>query len=370
MSLAAIELVEISLPLTEPFETSFGRTGVRRIVLVGLHGGGAIGWGEIVAGEGPLYSYETVTTAWHVIRDFFAGALLERPLADLDDLATRISIFKGHPMARAGLELAFTDLAARLRNQSLSSVLGGTRREVPVGVSLGIQPTLGALLERVDRHLALGYQRIKLKIKPGWDVEVVREVRRRHPGIALSVDANAAYRLADAAHLARLDEFDLMMIEQPLDHDDLEDHAVLQEKLRTSVCLDESITTARVARRALDRGSCRIINVKVGRVGGYSQALAIHQLCLARGVPLWCGGMLESGVGRAHNVALASLPGFTLPGDISASRRYFSRDLVRPEIEVSPAGTVKVPAAAGLGHELDWAFIEDHMVARERIGRT
>lgn len=366
----AVDLVELSLPLNEPFETSFGRTEIRRLFLVALHGGGATGWGEIVAAEDPLYSYETVDTAWHVVRAFFAGPLLGRPLGNLEDMVDRLSPFKGHPMARAGLELAFTDLCARLRGESVSKVLGGTRSRVAVGVSLGIQPSLSALLERVDSHLALGYQRIKLKIKPGWDLDIVREVRKRHPGILLSVDANAAYRLADADHLASLDEFGLLMIEQPLEHDDLEDHAVLQARLRTPVCLDESITSARVARRALDRGSCRIINMKVGRVGGYSQALEIHDLCVSRDVPLWCGGMLESGIGRAHNVALASLPGFTLPGDISASRRYFSHDVIRPEVEVAQDGTVAVPPGVGLGYDLDHEFVEQHTVTRERISKA
>jgi O-succinylbenzoate synthase len=238
-----------------------------------------------------------------------------------------------------------------------------------VGVILGIQPRVEELFARVDRYLALGYQRIKLKIKPGWDVDVVQEVRRRHDGILLSADANAAYSLADREHLKRLDAARLLMIEQPLGHDDILDHATLQKEMATALCLDESVTGLARARQALDVGACRIVNMKVGRVGGYSQALAIHDLCVSRGVPLWCGGMLESGIGRAHNVALASLPGFTLPGDISASRRYFARDIIAPEVEVASDGTITVPERPGLGFELDVPFLESHSEAVERMIR-
>jgi O-succinylbenzoate synthase len=272
-------------------------------------------------------------------------------------------------MAKAGLELACADLAAQMQNKSLSGFIRGTRHRVPVGVSLGIQPTLDALLDRVDKYLELGYQRIKLKIKPGWDVEVVAEVRRRHPHILLSVDANAAYTLKDVEHLRALDDFGLLMIEQPLNHDDLLDHARLQKELRTPICLDESITTLRRAEQALDLESCRLINIKIGRVGGYSQALAIHDLCKERGIPVWCGGMLESGIGRAHNLALASLPGFTLPGDISASSRYFDRDVIVPEVQVAGDGTVEVPSRPGLGFKVDLAYIEKCTEAAEQIER-
>jgi O-succinylbenzoate synthase len=318
----------------------------------------------------PLYSYETVGTARHVLRDYFAPALLDGPVGGLDDLVSRLGRFRGHPMARAGLELAFVDLLARLRGEALSRVLGGSRKRVPVGVSLGIQASVEPLVERVDRHLDLGYQRIKLKIKPGWDLDVVETVRRRHPDIMLSVDANAAYTLADRDHLRRLDDFGLLMIEQPLGHDDLLDHAELQRQLETSLCLDESIVSLRRAEQALAAGSCRIVNMKVGRVGGYSQALPIHDLCRRLGVPLWCGGMLESGVGRAHNVALASLPSFSLPGDISASRRYFARDIIVPEVEVAADGTVAVPQGPGLGYELDTDYIVSRTEALERFARA
>ena len=353
-----IELRLIRLPLLEPFETSFGKIDSRLIFLVCLQADGLKGWGEVVASEEPRYSYETVRTAFHVIRDFFAPALLTEPINDLDDLARRLSPFRGHNMAKAGLELAYMDLLAQMNHQSLSALIGGELDRVAVGVSLGIQPTLSKLLQRVDRYLSLGYQRIKLKIKPGWDLDVVDEVRRRHPDILLSVDANSAYTLDDQDHLKQLDDFDLLMIEQPLQNDDLVDHAKLQSVMKTRLCLDESIISERHARLALDLESCRIINIKVGRVGGYSQVLGIHNLCVSRKVPVWCGGMLESGIGRAHNIAIASLKGFTLPGDISASSRYFERDIISPGVAVAADGTVAVPGGPGLGFEVDLSFIE------------
>ena len=364
-----VELRLVRLSLVEPFETSFGKIDSRLIFLVSLTAGGLRGWGEVVAAEKPLYSYETVGTAFHVIKDFLAPALLSDSLTSINDLAQRFSRFRGHNMAKAGLELAFMDLLAQLNSQSLSAQIGGERKTIPVGVSLGIQPTITALLKRVDRYLGLGYQRIKLKIKPGWDLDVVDEVRRTHPNILLSVDANSAYTLSDVNHLRRLDDYDLLMIEQPLQNDDLIDHAKLQRLLQTSICLDESIVGQRQANAALDLESCRIINIKIGRVGGYSEALAIHDLCAGRNIPVWCGGMLESGIGRAHNIALASLAGFTLPGDISASARYFERDLISPEVTVAYDGTVAVPDAVGLGFAVDLPFIESRTETRLNLAR-
>ena len=369
IKLDGVEIRLIRLPLLEPFETSFGAIDSRLIFLLCLQADGLRGWGEVVASEEPRYSYETVRTAFHVIKDFFGPALLTAPVRDLDDLAQRLAPFRGHNMAKAGLELAFMDLLAQVKQQSLSTLLGGELKRVNVGVSLGIQPTLSKLLSRVDRYLDLGYQRIKLKIKPGWDHHVVFEVRRLYPDILLSVDANSAYTLADVDHLRKLDDFGLLMIEQPLQSDDIVDHAELQKRLQTSLCLDESITGYRQARAALDLDSCRIINIKIGRVGGYSEALAIHDLCAARSIPVWCGGMLESGIGRAHNIALASLHGFTLPGDISASSRYFERDLISPEVTVASDGTVTVPDAIGLGFEVDTAFIERQTETRVYLSR-
>jgi O-succinylbenzoate synthase len=365
--LDALELRLARLPLLEPFEVSFGRMESRLLFLLRLEAGGRFGWGECVASETPLYSYETVGTARHVIRDYLAPAVLGREIRDVADLASRLGAFRGHPMAKAGIELAFVDLAARLRGEPIASVIGGVRHKVEVGVSLGIQPTVEALDERVRHFLRLGYRRIKLKIKPGSDVNVVAAIRDRHPHILLSVDANAAYTLADADVLRQLDAYDLLMVEQPLAHDDLVDHASLQRTLATPICLDESITSFQRARQAIETGACRIVNMKIGRVGGYSEALRIHELCVERGVPLWCGGMLESGIGRAHNVALASLHGFTLPGDISGSSRYFERDVVVPPVEVSADGTVAVPQSPGLGHEVDAAFLESRTEAVERL---
>ncbi len=365
----SVEIRLIRLPLIEPFETSFGKVDSRLIFLLCLEANGLTGWGEVVASEEPLYSYETTGTALHVIRDFLAPAVVDTPITDLNDLGKRLSPFRGHNMAKAGIELAFMDLLAQANGKSLSSLIGGELKRVAVGVSLGIQPTLPKLLERVERYLNLGYQRIKLKIKPGWDLEVVAEVRRHYPEILLSVDANSAYTIDDRDQLKKLDDFNLLMIEQPLQNDDLLDHARLQEIMNTRLCLDESIINQRHAKLALELDSCRIINIKVGRVGGYSEALAIHDLCVAREIPVWCGGMLESGIGRAHNIALASLKGFTLPGDISASSRYFERDIISPAVAVAPDGTVAVPDHPGLGFEIDLDFIKSLTETRVYISR-
>src|SRR5262249_17736065 len=305
-----ISLILVRLQLNEPFETSFGVIDTRLILLVSIESDGLTGWGEVVATKEPLYSYETVGTATHAIRDFLAPSLLDEPICGLSDVAARFKRFRGHNMAKAGLELACVDLMARKHNRSVSRVIEGERVRIPVGVSLGIQAAPKDLLDRIDHYLALGYQRIKLKIKPGWDLAILSEVRRLHPDILLSADANAAYTLDDLDHLKRLDDYGLLMIEQPLDYDDLVNHSVLQTELKTPICLDESITGPLRAEQALRLDSCRIINIKIGRIGGYSQALPIHDLCRERGVPVWCGGMLESGIGRAHNLALASLAGF------------------------------------------------------------
>ena len=369
LNIEGVEIRLIRLPLNEPFETSFGKIDSRLIFLVCLHAEGLRGWGEVVASEEPRYSYETVGTAFHVIKDFFGPALLAEPIKGLADLAKRLSSFRGHNMAKAGLELAYMDLLAQVSQQSLSTLIGGTVKRVAVGVSLGIQPTVSQLLERVERYLSLGYQRIKLKIKPEWDLDVVAQVRRAHPNILLSVDANSAYTFDDREHLKKLDDFDLLMVEQPLQNDDLFDHAKLQQLMNTAICLDESIVGQRQAATALELKSCRIINIKIGRVGGYSEALGIHDSCHSSGIPVWCGGMLESGIGRAHNIALASLKGFTLPGDISASSRYFARDIIQPEVTVAPDGTVTVPDTVGLGFDVDLDFVGALTETREYISR-
>jgi O-succinylbenzoate synthase len=344
-----IYLHHISLPYVHPFETSFGRELSREAILVAVESDGLLGWGECVAGTGPWYSYETVGTAWHVLVDFLAPALLGADISRPEQAAQRFSRVRGHAMARASLENAVWDLLGRAQGVSLATMLGGVRSAVPVGVSVGIEPTLDELLAQVEGYVAAGYGRVKLKIKPGWDVPVVRAVRERWPDIALQVDANSAYTLADAGRLAELDQFDLLLIEQPLHHDDMVDHAVLQMQLKTPICLDESIHSPQHARWALDIGACRIINIKVGRVGGFTAAREIHDLCAARGVPVWCGGMLETNIGRAGNLALAALPNFTLPGDISASARYFHRDIAAPDFTLNADSTITVPEGPGIG---------------------
>lgn len=364
---SSIEVRLIELTLVRPFETSFGRTDVRTVPLVRMVADGVEGWGEIVADHEPLYSAETIATAQHVLADCFIPDLLTRTLSSVGDVALALRRFKGHQMAKAGLELAFMDLAARSRGISIREAIGGTRDRVPVGVSLGIEKTIPTLVEQVLAHVAQGYQRIKLKIKPGWDIDVVRTVREAYPQGRLSVDANTAYTLADLDHLRRLDAFDLLMIEQPLAHDDMVDHAALQRAIGTDVCLDESIVHTRSAAQALALGSCRLVNIKIGRVGGYTEALGIHDVCQAAGAPVWCGGMLECGIGRAHNVALASLPNFSLPGDISASRRYWARDVITQPFEVAADGTVGVPTGQGIGVDIDHAFLDEITIERREF---
>lgn len=352
MLIERIHLHHIQLPYVHPFETSFGRELSREAILVAVESDGLTGWGECVSGSGPWYSYETIGTAWHVLVDFLAPALLGQEIGQPADVVARFSRVRGHAMARASLENAVWDLLARAQGVSLASLLGGARRAAPVGVSVGIEPTLEELLAQVAGYVAAGYARVKLKIKPGWDVQVVRAVRERWPELALQVDANSAYTLADAARLAELDAFDLLLIEQPLHHEDMVDHAVLQMQLKTPICLDESIHSPEHARWALDIGACQIINIKVGRVGGFTAAKQIHDLCMARGVPVWCGGMLETNVGRAGNLALAALPNFTLPGDISASARYFHHDIAAPDFTLNADSTISVPDGLGTGVEI------------------
>lgn len=365
VQLSAIELRFVRLTLVRPFETSFGRIEARVVPLVRMVADGIEGWGEIVADHAPLFSSETISTARHVLADCFIPELLARRLESVHDVSAALRRFKGHQMARAGLELAFMDLAARSRGLSIADAIGGTRARVAVGVSLGIEKDIPTLMDQVLAHVAQGYQRIKLKVKPGWDLDVLRAARECYPEGLLSVDANTAYTLADADHLTGFDAFDLLMIEQPLAHDDMVDHRTLQLRLRTPICLDESIVHARAASHALALGSCGLINIKIGRVGGYTEAMAIHDVCQAHGAPVWCGGMLETGIGRAHNLALASLPNFTLPGDISASKRYWTRDIVTQPFEVAPDGTVAVPTGPGIGVAIDEAFLDEITVDRQ-----
>jgi o-succinylbenzoate synthase len=348
-----IELALVRLPLVRFFETSFGRIDDRAFVLVTLEENGAAGVGECVADERPFYSSETTRTAWHVIADFLAPMILGRTFTHPREVFDAFASVRGHHMAKAAVEMAAWDLFARQQQRPLAEVLGGMRASIAngiaSGVSIGIQESFDALLERVDAELGAGYRRIKIKIKPAWDIEPVRLIRERFGPVPLMVDANAAYTLDDADHLARLDAFNLMMIEQPLEYDDLRDHARLQARLRTAICLDESLDTPRLAEEALTMGACRIVNIKPGRVGGHTQSIRMHDIAVAHGAPVWHGGMLESGIGRAHNIHLSTLAGFTLPGDVAASRRYFAPDLIDPEIVVRPDGTIAVPTGPGIG---------------------
>src|SRR5262249_41140520 len=362
MKIEAITIRELQMPLKHFFETSFGRTTTRRVLLVTAHCDGVEGWGECVASEGPFYSYEWIETAWTTIRDFLAPALIGKNLASGRDAAAVMSRVRGHHMAKAALENALWDAEAKQKQQPLWKLLGGTQTEIACGVSMGIQDSHDQLMQKIETELAAGYQRIKLKVKPGWDIGGLKKIRSKWREIVLSCDANSAYRPGDLNHLKRFDDFNLLMIEQPLWEDDIFHHAKLQRELKTAICLDESIRQRRDAEEAIELGACRIMNIKVGRLGGFSEALAVHDLCQRHNVPVWCGGMLETGIGRAHNVALSTLPNFRLPGDVSASKRYWEDDIVEPEIEVSSQGTIKVSETAGTGYEVKEGLIAKRTV--------
>ncbi len=367
MKLDSVTLYHLKMPLAAPFATSFGSISTRECILLEAKAEGFTGWGECVADRAPGYACETTGTAWHILRDFLVPPLLGPEIADADDLQRRMAHVKGHRMAKAGLELAFWDLRGKMEGRSLRDLLGGSRDRVPVGVSIGIQPTTGDLLRTVEDYLAQGYGRIKIKIKPGRDVNDTEAVRRAFPDLPLQVDANSAYTLETADALLPLDDLDLLLIEQPLAEDDLWDHRALQTRFGTPLCLDESILGPRHARQAIEMGACRIINIKAGRVGGISRGVAIHDLCRERDVPVWCGGMLETGVGRAANLALASLPGFALPGDISATDRYYPRDITHERFTLNPDSTITVPDAPGLGVTVDRAAVERFTLAKIRL---
>jgi O-succinylbenzoate synthase len=364
-----VELRVVRIPLVAPFETSGWVEENKTCIIVALEGDGVVGYGECVAQETPSYSYETVETAWHVMSDFILPAIVGREFQEVGEFVEAASKargfqIRGHNMAKAAVEMAFWDAYSKARGISLSRALGGVKSEVPVGVSLGLQRTPEELIRLIGRYLDEGYRRIKVKIKPGMDVELVGRVRDAYPSIPLMVDANGAYTLRDKERLKALDRYDLMMIEQPLAFDDLVDHARLQRMLKTPLCLDESIHGVEDARKALMLKSCRVINIKPGRVGGHQQSKRIHDFCMRRGIPVWCGGMLETGVGRAHNVALASLPNFTLPGDTSASRRYFQEDIVEPPFELNRDGTLSVPRGPGIGVEVVQERLDKYTVRR------
>jgi O-succinylbenzoate synthase len=370
MKIDQIELREIQMPLISFFETSFGRTTLRRIILVRVFSEGIVGHGEATSPEEPYYNHESTGTAWHVLKDFVIPRIFRSKITKPDDVAPLLKPIRGHNMAKASVETAIWDLYARRLQKPLHEVIGGRRRLIDCGVSLGIQDTVSELLKKIETELKAGYQRIKVKIKPGWDVEVVRQIRKQFPEIALMCDANSAYTLKDLDLLRRLDEFRLLMIEQPLAWNDILDHVKLQQVLQTPVCLDESILDAEDARKAIEAGACKIVNIKLGRVGGHTEAKKVHDVCEARSIPVWCGGMLESGIGRAHNIGLSSLQNFLLPGDVSASRRYFQRDLIDPEVEVDSQGRISVLDEVGIGFRPNTQRIEGVTVRTEMIRPT
>lgn len=367
MNIAAVHAREISMKLIAPFETSFGIVQDRRILLLELHtGDGISGWGEVTAGEGPFYNSETTDTAWGVLSGYLIPLVLGKTFNGPEAALRAMEPVRGHEMAKAALENAIWDTFAKSQSTSLSRLLGGTRKEIVSGVSLGIHADIGKLLDKVDHELAAGYRRVKLKIKPGKDVEVVRAVREKFPDIALTVDANSSYRLSDVPLLKQLDAFNLTYIEQPLEWNEIYQHSILQRELATPICLDECIHGLRDAQAAVELGACKVINIKLGRVGGHAEARKIQAYCLEHGIPVWCGGMLESGIGRAHNIAMSSLPGFVLPGDVSASKRYWHEDIVSPPVEVSAHGEIRVPEAPGIGFEVNKSRVEELTVRQKQ----
>jgi O-succinylbenzoate synthase len=367
MKIEAVTLREIQMPLVHFFETSFGRTYSRRIVLLTLHCEGVEGWGECVAGEDPFYSSEWIESAWPTLTKYLIPALLGKCVESGRECPALLKRITGHRMAKAALENALWDAEAMQKKEPLWKLLGGTRSEIACGVSIGIQDSVEQLLAKIQIELAAGYRRIKIKVKPGWDVNVLERIRSRWADITLSCDANSAYTLDQSGHLRNFDQFNLLMIEQPLWNDDIYYHARLQKQLRTAICLDESIVNARVAAAAVETGACRIINIKVGRVGGFSEALRVHDICQSNKVPVWCGGMLETGIGRAQNIALSTLPNFSLPGDVSASKRYWKEDIIEPEVEVSAQGFIPVNDQPGTGYRIKPDLIEKLTVRKETL---
>ncbi len=363
-----IKLRQIEMPLVHFFQTSFGRTYSRKIVLVEVISNGLSGWGEVTAGENPFYNEEWTDSCWLILRDYVAPRVLGHEFGCAAEVGARSAHIRGHFMARGGMEVACWDLEARQKGIPLYQAIGGgARQQIACGVSIGIQDSVDQLLGKIDTEVSAGYRRIKMKIAPGWDVEVIREVRKRFPEILLMGDANSAYRLSDWPLLAALDEFNLMMIEQPLAHDEIIDHAELQAKLKTPICLDECIRSAHQAEQAIRMGAGRIINIKLGRVGGFAEAIKVHDVAQAHQIPVWCGGMLESGIGRAANIALSTLPNFVLPGDVSASKRYWKQEVITTPVEVSAEGLIDVPQAPGFGFEVDLDFLDTITVRQESI---
>ena len=368
MIISQITLYHLRMRLQSPFETSFGRTQERECILLEAQTEELVGYGECVADKDPGYSYETTGTAWHILKDFLVPTILNQDILSIQDFQNRIAHVRGHPMAKAGLEMVYWDLLGKREGRNFQELIGGKGDQVQVGVSIGIQESPDALVGVVGDYLDQGYGRVKLKIKPGRDIPDVQAVRDEFPDLRMQVDANSAYDLDSAQGLLPLDQLNLLMIEQPLAEDDLWDHSRLQVQFKTPICLDESIVTLRHARQALDMNACRVVNIKPGRVGGLSQAVAIHDLCLAENVPVWCGGMLETGVGRAANLALASLPGFVFPGDISATDRYYAEDITNERFELNQDSTIDVPDKPGLGITIDTQALKRATVNRVTIG--
>jgi O-succinylbenzoate synthase len=365
-----VKLRQIEMPLVHFFQTSFGRTYSRKIILVEVISGGVSGWGEVTAGENPFYNEEWTDSAWFLLKDYVAPRVIGHEFAAASDVGARSAHIRGHFMARGGLEVACWDLEAKQKGIPLYEAIGGgSRKEIACGVSIGIQDSVDQLLGKIETEVNAGYRRIKIKIAPGWDVDVIREVRKRFPEILLMGDANSAYTLADWQLLEALDEFNLMMIEQPLAHDEIIDHAELQAKLKTPICLDECIRSAHQAEQAIRMKAGRIINIKLGRVGGFAEAKKVHDVALAHGIPVWCGGMLESGIGRAANIALSTLPNFVLPGDVSASKRYWKQEVITKPVEVSADGLITVPEGPGIGFDVDQAFLDSITVRQETISK-
>ena len=369
MQIEQLTIRELRLNLKSPFETSFARVTEQQFLLLEARVDGVNGHSECVADAEPGYSYETVRTAEHLLRDFLWPLAAGRDYAHPDEVVPSFARVRGHNMAKAAIEMAVWDAFARLQGKPLAAVLGGTRTRTASGVSIGIQDTVEELLDKIGLELSRGYRRIKIKIKRGWDIDVVRQVRERYPEMPLMVDANSAYTLNDEALFHELDRFDLMMIEQPLAHDDMWDHAALQRKISTPICLDESVHSVADARQAIEMGACRIINIKAGRVGGLSSARDIAALAESHGIPVWCGGMLESGVGRAHNIHLSSLSGFSMPGDVAASERYFTEEIIEPPVTVDPDGSLPIPEGEGIGFALRDDVIRRHTLCETTLSR-
>lgn len=365
MKITEVTIRHIQMKLKFPFSTSFGTLTNKDFLLLEVKDeDGTIGWGESVAFRSPWYTEETMRTNWHMLEDFLIPLLLHKEVEHPDKLSDIFAPIRRNNMAKAAIEGAIWDIYAQQTGQSLAQALGGTKDKIEVGISIGIQPTVEELIEVVDRSLQEGYKRIKVKIKPDWDVDVIRTLRETFPDTPIMADANSAYSLKDMDRIKQLDEFDLMMIEQPLAADDIIDHAKLQKELKTPICLDESIHSLEDARKAIELGSTKVINIKIGRVGGISEAKRIHDYCQSKDIPVWCGGMLESGIGRAHNIALTSLPNFVMPGDTSGSNRYWDQDIIQPEV-VATDGYIEVPKTPGIGYDIDRKAVEAFTVSKK-----